>query len=154
MGSGVHHVSCFADDESVSVFLQQVLGLSVYDRFNAPQAVTASMFGWPADNPGSVGARYGAGPNGLVEVMSIPAELKGTVTPGLGFATFTVKDLEARLDPEQFIRLGRGTLANVHSIQKLNVMPGGTHVALLMNGQKLQVSRLQSRIIRERLLKL
>jgi hypothetical protein len=33
-------------------------------------------------------------------------------------------------------------------------MPGGTHVALLSNGQKLQVSRLQSRIIRERFLKL
>src|SRR5205809_687323 len=31
-------------------------------------------------------------------------------------------------------------------------MPGGTHVALLSNGQKLQVSRLQSRIIRGRLL--
>ena len=33
-------------------------------------------------------------------------------------------------------------------------MPGGTHVALLSNGQKLQVSRLQSRIMRERFLKL
>ena len=33
-------------------------------------------------------------------------------------------------------------------------MPGGTHVALLSNGQKLQVSRLQSRIIRERFLRL
>jgi two-component system LytT family response regulator len=68
--------------------------------------------------------------------------------------TYRLKDLEARLDPAQFIRLGRGTLANIHAIQKVNVMPGGTHVALLTNGQKLQVSRLQSRIIRERLLKL
>ena len=33
-------------------------------------------------------------------------------------------------------------------------MPGGTHVAVLSNGQKLPVSRLQSRILRERLLKL
>jgi hypothetical protein len=33
-------------------------------------------------------------------------------------------------------------------------MPGGTHVVLLSNGQKLQVSRLQSRILRERHLKL
>jgi two-component system LytT family response regulator len=68
--------------------------------------------------------------------------------------TYRLKDLEARLDPNQFIRLGRGTLANLDAIVKLNVMPGGTHVALLSNGQKLQVSRLQSRIIRERLLKL
>jgi hypothetical protein len=33
-------------------------------------------------------------------------------------------------------------------------MPGGTQVAFLANGQKLQVSRLQSRILRERFLKL
>jgi len=68
--------------------------------------------------------------------------------------TYRLKDLEARLDPSRFIRLGRGTLANIDLIVKVNVMPGGTHVALLTNGQKLQVSRLQSRIIRERLLRL
>jgi two-component system LytT family response regulator len=68
--------------------------------------------------------------------------------------TYRLKDLEARLDPSRFIRLGRGTLANIDLIVKVNVMPGGTHVALLSNGQKLQVSRLQSRVIRERLLRL
>ena len=68
--------------------------------------------------------------------------------------TYRLRDLEARLDPAQFVRLGRGTLANVDAIVKINVMPGGTHIALLSNGQKLQVSRLQSRVIRERLLKL
>ena len=68
--------------------------------------------------------------------------------------TYRLKDLEARLDPARFIRLGRGTLARLDAITKVNVMPGGTHVALLSNGQKLQVSRLQSRLIRERLLRL
>jgi len=68
--------------------------------------------------------------------------------------TYRLKDLETRLDPARFIRLARGTLANLDCIQKMNVMPGGTHVAQLSNGQKLQVSRLQSRAIRERLLKL
>jgi two-component system, LytTR family, response regulator len=68
--------------------------------------------------------------------------------------TYRLKDLEARLDPARFIRLGRGTLVNVEAILKVNVMPGGTHVAVLANGQKLQVSRLQSRILRERLLRL
>ncbi len=32
-------------------------------------------------------------------------------------------------------------------------MPGGTHVVVLGNGQQLQVSRLQSRVLRERFLK-
>ena len=68
--------------------------------------------------------------------------------------TYRLKDLESRLDPARFVRLGRGTLANVDCIAKVNVMPGGTHVALLTNGQKLQVSRLQSRIVREKLLRL
>lgn len=67
---------------------------------------------------------------------------------------YRLKDLEMRLDPARFIRLGRGTLANIDLITKVNVMPGGIHVALLSNGQKLQVSRLQSRIIRERFLRL
>ncbi len=68
--------------------------------------------------------------------------------------TYRLKDLEARLSPSRFIRLGRGTLANVDAIAKVSLMPGGTHVATLANGQKLQVSRMQSRILRERFLKL
>ncbi|MGE3179130.1 MAG: LytR/AlgR family response regulator transcription factor [Vicinamibacterales bacterium] len=68
--------------------------------------------------------------------------------------TFRLKDLETRLDPGRFVRLGRGTLANVDQIVKLHVMPGGTHVAQLANGQRLQVSRLQSRVLRERLFRL
>jgi two-component system LytT family response regulator len=68
--------------------------------------------------------------------------------------TYRLKDLEARLDPSRFIRLGRGTLANVDAIVKVSLMPGGTHLATLANGQKLQISRLQSRVLRERLLKL
>jgi len=68
--------------------------------------------------------------------------------------TYRLKDLEHMLDPARFIRLGRGTLANLDQIGKVAVMPGGTHVAILGNGQKLPVSRIQSRILRERLLKL
>lgn len=68
--------------------------------------------------------------------------------------TYRLKDLESRLDPQRFLRLGRGTLANVDHLVKIHVMPGGTHVAQLANGQKLQVSRMQSRVLRERLLKL
>jgi hypothetical protein len=33
-------------------------------------------------------------------------------------------------------------------------MPGGVHMVTLATGQELQVSRIQSRILRERLLKL
>jgi two-component system LytT family response regulator len=68
--------------------------------------------------------------------------------------TYRLKDLERRLDPLRFVRLGRGTLVNVDLIVKVSLMPGGTHIAVLSNGQKLSVSRLQSRILRDRFLKL
>ncbi len=68
--------------------------------------------------------------------------------------TYRLKDLEQRLNPQKFIRLGRGSLANIDVITKVGVLPGGTHVAFLSNGQKVQVSRLQSRTLRARFLKL
>ena len=65
-----------------------------------------------------------------------------------------LRDLEARLDPERFVRLGRGTLVNIELITKVSLMPGGGHVAVLSTGQKLAVSRIQSRALRERFLRL
>ena len=62
--------------------------------------------------------------------------------------------LEARLDPRRFIRLGRGTLAAVDQIQKVSPMPGGTSQVQMANGQTLQASRIQSRVLRDTLLRL
>jgi two-component system LytT family response regulator len=68
--------------------------------------------------------------------------------------TYRLHLLEVRLDPRRFVRLARGTLANIDAITKISPMPGGTYVATLSNGQELQVSRIQSRVLRETLLKL
>ena len=68
--------------------------------------------------------------------------------------THRLHALEARLDPRKFIRLGRGTVANLEMIAQVNPMPGGTYVAVLANGQELNVSRIQSRALRETLLRL
>ena len=68
--------------------------------------------------------------------------------------TYRLKDLEARLDRQKFVRLGRGTLVNLDAVSKINVMPGGTHVAVLTNGPKLQISRLKSKRLRNDLFKL
>lgn len=67
---------------------------------------------------------------------------------------FRLKDIESRLEPEKFIRLSRGALANVEMIERINPMPGGTYLVNLSNGQEISSSRLQSRILRERLLKM
>jgi two-component system LytT family response regulator len=68
--------------------------------------------------------------------------------------TYRLHLLETRLDPRRFVRLARGTLANIDAITKISPMPGGTYIATLSNGQDLQVSRIQSRVLRETLLKL
>jgi len=68
--------------------------------------------------------------------------------------TYRLKDLEARLDPARFVRLGRGALANIDMLRRVSAMPGGTYVATLCNGQQLNISRLQGRILRDHLLKL
>jgi two-component system LytT family response regulator len=68
--------------------------------------------------------------------------------------THRLHALEAKLDPRRFVRLGRGILANLDVITHVSPMPGGTYVATLSNGQELSVSRIQSRILRETLLKL
>ena len=68
--------------------------------------------------------------------------------------TYRLKDLAARLDPARFVRLGRGAVASIDTIARVHVMPGGTHLVTLNNGQELPVSRLQSRVLRDHLFKL
>lgn len=94
----------------------------------------------------------------LREVVSIVADgelLHITTVRNHRFViNFRLKDLEARIAPNTFIRLSRGALANLEMISKINPMPGGTYQVLLKNGQELPVSRLQSRLLRERFLKM
>lgn len=77
-----------------------------------------------------------------------------TVTNERYTLTHRLHAFEARLDPRRFIRLSRSTLANLDLITKVSPMPGGTCVAALSNGHQLQVSRIQSRVLRDTLLKL
>lgn len=67
---------------------------------------------------------------------------------------FRLKDLEMRLAPDKFIRLSRGAIANLEMIARVSPMPGGTYLITLKNGQEIASSRLQSRILREKILKL
>ena len=68
--------------------------------------------------------------------------------------SYRLHALEARLDPRRFVRLSRGTLAAVDQIQKVSAMPGGTCQVQMANGQTLQASRIQSRLLRDTLLRL
>ena len=67
---------------------------------------------------------------------------------------YRLRDLAARLEPSIFVRLGRGTLVNVDMIKRVVTMPGGTFNVILTNNEEFRVSRLQSRVLREQLLRL
>lgn len=67
---------------------------------------------------------------------------------------YRLKNLELRLDPNKFIRLGRGALVNINMISRINQASDGTYVVTLTNSQQVKVSRIQSRPLRERLLRL
>ncbi len=67
---------------------------------------------------------------------------------------YRLKDLELRLDDKKFVRLSRGAMANLAMIDRISPMPGGTYIVALTNGQEIASSRLQSKILRTKLLKL
>lgn len=67
---------------------------------------------------------------------------------------YRLRDLAARLEPARFVRLGRGTLVNVDMIRRIVPVPGGTFTVVLTDDREFRVSRIQSRVLREKLLRL
>jgi DNA-binding LytR/AlgR family response regulator len=61
---------------------------------------------------------------------------------------YRLKDLAAHLDPANFVRLGRGALANLNTISRIVVGPGGTNRVVFDDGYELTMSRIQSRRLR------
>ncbi|HYW31070.1 MAG TPA: LytTR family DNA-binding domain-containing protein, partial [Gemmatimonas sp.] len=68
--------------------------------------------------------------------------------------TYRLKDLEARLPEGEFVRLSRSALVRTDAIQRMSPMPGGTYIATLYSGQRVGVSRIRARVIRDQMLKL
>jgi DNA-binding LytR/AlgR family response regulator len=68
--------------------------------------------------------------------------------------SYRLRDLESRIASSRFIRLGRGTIVNLDMIKRIVPLPGGTYTVMLTNNQEFKVSRIQSRIIREQLLRM
>ena len=53
----------------------------------------------------------------------------------------TMQSLEARLDPERFLRIHRSTIVNLERIKELQPWFGGEYVVILRDGRKLTLSR-------------
>lgn len=67
---------------------------------------------------------------------------------------YRLHDLAARLDPDRFVRVGRGAIINIDMIHRIVPATGGVFTIVLSNNHEFKVSRIQSRILRETILKL
>lgn len=65
-----------------------------------------------------------------------------------------LKDLEQRLPDNEFVRVSRGVLARIDEIESFSTLPGGNLLLRLRDGTELQASRIQSKILRDQLLRL
>jgi two-component system LytT family response regulator len=61
----------------------------------------------------------------------------------------TLTDLEARLNPHQFLRIHRSTIVNVHRIKEIQPWFHGHHLVILQNGQELRMSRYQHEAVKK-----
>jgi two-component system LytT family response regulator len=53
----------------------------------------------------------------------------------------TMNSIEARLDPQRFVRIHRSTIVNIDRIKELSPLFHGDHVVTLLNGTRLTLSR-------------
>jgi DNA-binding LytR/AlgR family response regulator len=67
---------------------------------------------------------------------------------------YPLKDLEERLDPFEFLRLGRSVIVNLNAVSRIASGPGGTNRVFLEGGQEATMSRKQSLRLRRVLLEL
>jgi hypothetical protein len=84
----LQHASCFTDDEDgVAAALRAVLGLRA----------GAESLSWATGSPALIGILLGAGSAGTIELVGLPSELRGRLTPATTPISFAVDDLEERV---------------------------------------------------------
>ncbi|HEX4167811.1 MAG TPA: LytTR family DNA-binding domain-containing protein [Bryobacteraceae bacterium] len=58
----------------------------------------------------------------------------------------TLTNLECKLNPDEFVRIHRSTIVNLHYIKEVHPWFHGYHLVLLENGRELRMSRYQQEI--------
>jgi catechol 2,3-dioxygenase-like lactoylglutathione lyase family enzyme len=83
MPKSLSHVVVFTDDlDAVVRFLTDVAKVPSVSPYEVQAEDVHALFGWPLDNGPARGAFVGEGA-GSVDVLEIPASLRGTVRPGV-----------------------------------------------------------------------
>lgn len=94
----------------------------------------------------------------VTEVSSVSADGEllhiATVANTRHIINHRLKDLELRLDPSRFVRLSRSAIVAIDEVDRVTPLPGGTYAVMMRNGLEFQSSRIQSRLLRERILRI
>jgi hypothetical protein len=84
----IHHAICVTDDEDgVAARLRAVLGLSP----------GIGALSWEPGSAGLIATILGPESSGTIEVVRLPTELRGRLTPGTTAISFAVDDLDHRV---------------------------------------------------------
>jgi hypothetical protein len=87
----LQYAICVTDDEAaVGAALGAVLGLP-------PAATPAGALSWEAGSPAPIGIVLGPRSAGTIEIVRLPDELRGRLTPSTMAISFAVDDLEDRV---------------------------------------------------------
>jgi two-component system, LytTR family, response regulator len=70
---------------------------------------------------------------------------------GRMLVNYTLRDLEARLDPEKFARVHKQTIVNLASITEIEPLSSGGAMARLQSGASIEISRRYRGVLQEKL---
>jgi catechol 2,3-dioxygenase-like lactoylglutathione lyase family enzyme len=93
MPKSLSHVVVLTDDlEATLRFVTEVAKVTAVNRYETDDVST--LFGWPAELGAARGAFVGEGP-GSLDLLEIPAELRGEVKPGVRLLAVVNRDVAA-----------------------------------------------------------
>jgi catechol 2,3-dioxygenase-like lactoylglutathione lyase family enzyme len=95
MPSSLSHVVVFVEDLDATVeFLTGIANIRGVQYYETKADEIASLFGWPAEHGATRGAFVGDSP-GAVDLLEIPAPLRGQVRPGVRLLAVVNRDAGA-----------------------------------------------------------
>jgi catechol 2,3-dioxygenase-like lactoylglutathione lyase family enzyme len=95
MPRALSHVVVLTDDLDTTLrFFAEVANVAPVREVTGAPEEYALVFGWPVDQAASRGAFVGEGP-GMLELVEIPAALRGSVSPGVRLLAVANRDVAA-----------------------------------------------------------
>lgn len=95
MPTSLSHVVVFVEDLDATVrFLTEIANIRGVRYYETQADEIASLFGWPLDCAAGRGAFVGESP-GAVDLLEIPAALRGEVRPGVRLLAVVNRDVGA-----------------------------------------------------------